>query len=99
MRVRASSRLPPATCPVAAASPRRSRRTAGPRAPPRRRDGISPERVPSAARRGPASLRYHVFVHSCRYLELTIFYHPNVIGRAGTPFASPWLRLQWRGGE
>jgi hypothetical protein len=20
-----------------------------------------------------------VFVHSCRYLELTIFYHPNVI--------------------
>jgi hypothetical protein len=27
-----------------------------------------------------------LFVHSCRYLELTIFYHANVIGKAGTPF-------------
>ena len=48
--------------------------------------GTAPEsrrqRVASACRRGPAIPRDHLIVHSCRYLELTIFYHATVIAEA-----------------
>src|SRR5882724_5673531 len=104
MRVRAFLQRRPATSPAAAASPRRSPRTAAPPVQLRLRGGISPERIASAGRSDQAIRCDHLFVHSCRYLELTIFYRATVIERqranwAGTPFAL-WLSgLQWRSGE
>ena len=41
--------------------------------------GISQVQIPSTARPAPAGRRDHLFVHSCRNLELTIFYHATVI--------------------
>jgi hypothetical protein len=54
---------------------------------------------------GSAIPRDHLIVHSCRYLELTIFYRTSVIAKAetpfwaGTPFALQTLKLQWRSGD
>src|SRR5215813_2701162 len=85
MRARAPARVPQASYPVATASPRRSVPTAAPPARQRFRAEGAPAATPCRGRSRLARRCDHLFVPSCRYLVLTIFYRATIYGRLERP--------------